>query len=149
MLVFKQLQMQTFNKGSDNNTVQALHHQLGPSDANSLDDLLGCGVECIDNSNDAGDDDDVTANVSTEIANYLKLKIQTNNTDILDWWHKNGEQLPTLKQMALKYHCIPATSASSERSFSSAGLTATKLRFRLTGKHVESLNVLHCNKLVL
>ena len=49
--------------------------------------------------------------------------------------------------MALKYHSIPATSASSERSFSSAGLTVTKLRSRLTGKYVENLNVLHCNKL--
>ena len=139
--------METFDKGG-NNTVQALHHQLGPFDANSLDDLLGCSVEYIDSSNDAGEDD-VTANVSTEIANCLKLKIQTSNTDILDWWHKNAEQLPTLKEMALKYHCIPAISASTERSFSSAGLTATKLPSRLTGKHVESLNVLHCNKLVL
>ena len=49
--------------------------------------------------------------------------------------------------MTLKYHCIPATSA--ERSFSSAGLTATKLQSRLTGKHVQNLNVLQCNKLVL
>ena len=49
---------------------------------------------------------------------------------------------------ALKYHYIPARFASSERSFSSAGLTATKLRSRLTGRYVESLNVLHCNKLV-
>ena len=105
-----------------------------------MDDLLGCGVECIDSSNDAGDndDDDATANVPTEIANYLKLKIQTNNTGILDWWHKNAEQLPTLKQMTLKYHCIPAPSATSERSFFSAGLTATKLQSHLTGKHVES-----------
>ena len=104
----------------------------------------------MDSGNDAGEDNnDTTANVSTEIANYHKLKIYPKNTDILDWWHKNAKQLPTLKHMALKYHCIPAASASSERSFLSTGLTATKLRSRLIGQHVESLNILHCDKLML
>ena len=78
------------------------------------------------------DDDDAIANVSTEIANYCKLKIHSKNTDILDWWHKNAKQLSTPKQMALKHHSILATSASSKRTFLSAGLTATKLQSRLT-----------------
>ena len=39
--------------------------------------------------------------------------------------------------------------ASSERAFSSAGLTVTKLRNRLTGEHVEAINFLHMNDDVL
>ena len=81
MLILKQQQIETHNECGGNNTVQAQHHQLRQFDASSLDDLLGCGVEFID----AGEDnDDAIANVSTEIANYLKLKIKPKNTDILN-----------------------------------------------------------------
>ena len=48
----------------------------------------------------------------------------------MKWWPTNS-QLPHLKQLALKYLCIPATSASSERYFSSAGLTASELRTQI------------------
>ena len=44
---------------------------------------------------------------------------------------------------------VPAFSAPSERAFSSAGLTVTKLRNRLTGEHVEAINFLHMNEDVL
>ena len=58
-------------------------------------------------------------------------------------------QLPHLKQLASKYLCIPATSASSERCFSSVGLTVSELRTQLSGEHLEALNVMHCNKVRL
>ena len=46
---------------------------------------------------------------------------------------------------------VSASSAPSERAFSSAGLTLTKLQNRLTGEHVdvEAINFLHMNKDVL
>jgi len=62
----------------------------------------------------------------TEIANFVKLKIQPNNADRLGWWRNNAEWLPLLKWLFSKYLCVSATSASSERSFSYAGSTATK-----------------------
>ena len=37
---------------------------------------------------------------------------------------------------------VPASSAPSERAFSCAGLTVTKLRNRLTSEHVEAINFL-------
>ena len=46
-------------------------------------------------------------------------------------------------------HYIPAPSASFKRYFSSAGLTVSELRMQLSGKHLEALNVMHCNKLLL
>jgi len=53
------------------------------------------------------------------------------------------------KNLAAKYLAIPATSASSERSFSKAGLTIGKLRTRQTGQHIDEINVLHCNSSLL
>ena len=46
---------------------------------------------------------------------------------------------------------VSASSAPSKRAFSSADLTVTKLRNRLTGEHedVEAINFLHMNENVL
>ena len=44
---------------------------------------------------------------------------------------------------------VPASSTPSERAFSSADLTVTKLRNRPTGEHVEAINFLHMNEDVL
>ena len=44
---------------------------------------------------------------------------------------------------------VPASSAPSERAFSSADLTVTKLRHRLTGEHVEAIIFLYMNEDVL
>ena len=52
--------------------------------------------------------------------------------DPLKWWSQHCRMLPLLSALARKVLCIPATSASSERVFSSAGLTVTSLRNRLT-----------------
>ena len=44
---------------------------------------------------------------------------------------------------------VPASLALSERAVSSVGLTATKLRNRLTSEHVEAMNFHHMNEDVL
>lgn len=46
---------------------------------------------------------------------------------------------PTLTRIAKRVHGIPATSAPSERLFSSAGLIVTEKRSRLSASHVEDL----------
>ena len=53
-----------------------------------------------------------------------------------------------MKQLALKYLCIPATSTFSEKCFSSAGLTVSELRTQLSGGHLEAFNVMHSNKVL-
>ena len=59
--------------------------------------------------------------------------------DPLQWWRKHSQQLPLLSEVARKVLCIPATSASSERLFSTAGLTVTDKRSSLTGSNVGRL----------
>jgi hypothetical protein len=48
--------------------------------------------------------------------------------DPLEQWAKNRHEYPNLLRLARKYLCVPATSAPSERVFSSASLTISKLR---------------------
>jgi len=90
------------------------------------------------------------ANIA-EIQSFLKLKILRDEHMVCEWWEGNKSQFPLLYNLAAKCLAIPATSASSERSFSKAGLTIGKLRTRLTGQHSHSdeINVLHCNSSLL
>ena len=50
---------------------------------------------------------------------------------------------PNLSKLARRVLCVPATSASSERMFSHAGLTVTKNRARLLPENAEMLIFLH------
>ena len=70
---------------------------------------------------------------------------QLNNDDVLGWWRVHATHFPSLSILARKYLCIPATSASSERSFSTAGRIVEKRRTSLSAEIVDSLLVLHDN----
>ena len=60
-----------------------------------------------------------------------------------DFWKKKELDFPSLSQLSRKILCIPATSAPSERVFSRAGLTITKLRASLSNDHANALIFLH------
>jgi hypothetical protein len=59
--------------------------------------------------------------------------------DPLAWWRDTAATLPHLSNLARKLLCIPATSASSERIFSSAGHTITARRARLTSENASMI----------
>lgn len=44
-----------------------------------------------------------------------------HNESPLDWWKTRAKKYPAISELARKYLTIPATSASSEREYSSAG----------------------------
>ena len=62
--------------------------------------------------------------------------------DPLQWWAANGPLLPDIQHIAKIVFCVPATSAASERVFSSSGVTATSLRARLDVDKIEMMTVL-------
>ena len=73
----------------------------------------------------AGDDDD-----------------SSDDVDPLAWWSRNASELPSIQHIAKIVFCVPATSAASERVFSSSGVSATSLRARLDVDKVEMMTVL-------
>ena len=130
--------------GSVCSATTAVAHQDERRDISPLRDLLRGGIKVSETNIDPQE----SYGIPEELKTYLDFKTVSSKSP-LTWWDQNSDRLPILKHLASKYLCIPATSASSERSFSSAGSTASKLRSRLTGSHIESLNVMHCNKVIL
>jgi hypothetical protein len=61
--------------------------------------------------------------------------------DLFNWWKENAIKFPDLALIARMMHCIPATSVSSERLFSKAGLIyANTLRNRFDFYYYKFLN---------
>ncbi len=63
----------------------------------------------------------------------------------LDWWKQNASRYPNVAKVARAVLCIPATSAPSERVFSTAGKTISQERCRMLPDHAEDLVFLHDN----
>ena len=61
----------------------------------------------------------------------------------LDWWRDNQYEFYLLALLARRILCIPSTSAPSERVFSTAGHTITKLRASLNSANAADVIFLH------
>ena len=77
------------------------------------------------------------------VADYIKAPVNTSNS--LDWWRAHENEFPQLAPLARRYLAIPATEVPSERVFSSAGMTITKLRASLDPESVDKLIFLNKN----
>ena len=61
----------------------------------------------------------------------------------LEWWKVRCHKLPILSLLARRSLCVPATSAPSERLFSTAGLTVANARAGLLPDNAADLIFLH------
>lgn len=59
--------------------------------------------------------------------------------DPIIWWKNHCCEFPTLSLMARDFLAIPATSAPSERVFSTCGLIITKKRNRMAPELLDAL----------
>jgi hypothetical protein len=91
-----------------------------------------------------------TAMIRSEIQLYQAAKgIKLRDTrsglfnNPLDWWRVHESDFPHLAKLWMKYLSIPATSAPSERVFSTAGLMIAKDRARLEASRANELVFLH------
>ena len=84
-----------------------------------------------------------------EVIQFMGEKVASRSTLPLTWWKENATKYPRLAKIARCILGIPATSATSERIFSTAGLTATKLRSCLKPSNVDALVFLNKNSKLL
>lgn len=89
-------------------------------------------------------DDDVIGSDS-ELMRYINSPI-TCQIDVGKWWFEHSSVFPKLYRMFLKISCIPATSASSERCFSTSGNIFTDKRSMIMPNNVNNLIIVR-NKL--
>ena len=85
------------------------------------------------------------SSVTDELTQYLSETPSPRNHSPLLWWKINAERFPNLAPVARVLLSIPATSTPSERVFSTAGNTVTKLRSCLKPKNVDALIFLNIN----
>ncbi|XP_019851990.1 PREDICTED: zinc finger BED domain-containing protein 1-like [Amphimedon queenslandica] len=84
-------------------------------------------------------------NIETDLSLFYTEKVISRDSDPILWWQQNHTRFPILSQVAKYVLCVPATSTSSERLFSTAGLTVSKLRSCLKPDNVDALTFLHAN----
>jgi len=103
----------------------------------------------LDDTDSEDDADDLEATVASPNAWMDEWRSYLNTNEdipegmsIVRWWGVNGSRYPTWRSLARDYLAIMASSVSSERAFSSAGITICKRRNRLDGDIVEALQCL-------
>jgi len=84
-----------------------------------------------------------TSNPDREIQQYRCLSIAPD--DVLAWWCTQQETYPRLSMLARVILALPATSAPSERIFSTAGLTVNAKRSSLAPSAVDKIVFVHEN----
>ena len=77
-----------------------------------------------------------------ELAQYKAMQGPGACDSPLVFWRQNQKYFPVLSQVARRVFCISASSAESERDFSSIGHTITDTRSRLSAGKVESIELI-------
>jgi hypothetical protein len=67
------------------------------------------------------------------------VSLSNKEFDLLNWWKVNLHRFPVVSRMAKKFLTIPATSVSSESTFSIGGRTLDDYRSSLSPSMVEAL----------
>lgn len=82
-----------------------------------------------------------TKSSKSELRNYLEDKLEEPDAkfNLLDWWKVNSLRYPLLAKMARRFLTIPASSVSSESTFSTGGRVLDDYRSSLKPDMVEAL----------
>ena len=74
-----------------------------------------------------------------EVAFYYEEGVVPEDSDNLEYWKINRKKFPLLSRLARKFLCIPVSSATSERVFSTAGNVVSERRTNLSIDNIEIL----------
>ncbi|XP_034083909.1 zinc finger BED domain-containing protein 1-like [Gymnodraco acuticeps] len=80
-----------------------------------------------------------------QMTRYKEADLLEVKEDPLVWWKEHQYEYPLLSHLAKRYLCIPGTSVSSERVFSTAGDIITAQRSALLPDHVDQIIFLNKN----
>ena len=91
--------------------------------------------------------EEVKCKIECEVNDFHSERMNSPlQTSSLKYWPQTSLRYPIVAQAAQKYLCIPASSATSERSFSNAGHIVRARRARLLEEHVKKLSFLSWNQ---
>lgn len=85
------------------------------------------------------------ANLTAAFEHYKDMPYEPRTSNPLLFWKKNELLFPELKNLSLKYLCVPATSVPSERIFSKTGMITKDRRNRIKDKNLDSIIFLNKN----
>jgi hypothetical protein len=80
-----------------------------------------------------------------QVAPYRQLSLISEKLDPSSWWREQESTYPAHAALARRYLAMPATSAPSERVFSTGGRVLEKRRAALSPKCVEAIVLVHDN----
>ena len=83
--------------------------------------------------------------LSLEYEFYIRLSADMN-ADVLKWWSRHAQELPSLAKLARYYFTACSTSVPSERLFSLSGNIVSKKRNALKPSMVNELVFLSFNR---
>ena len=75
----------------------------------------------------------------TDETSITMRMLTTGKMTVVEYWKAHGEQWPNLQKLALQVFSFVASSAASERNFSTFGFVHTKLRNCLSQESVDKL----------
>lgn len=130
-----ELAIDIMNEGAIGNATEELSNR-------SVSESEKCASSSIFNK--LHDTDEPANNLSNEIERYVNSNHGTVN-NLLEWWSMHKNVYPQLYKFFMQFAAIPATSASAERIFSSAGNIISHQRTRLNPQNVGQLLFLHKN----
>lgn len=91
-------------------------------------------------------DDAADVGLTNELKRYLAAHFTLDDCDedrLLEFWERQAPTFPRLRASARRILCVPASSAASERTFSSAGRVIEASRNRLNPGTLDSILFLH------
>jgi hypothetical protein len=108
-------------------SVLATHQEIVPmvEDGQGIEALFSLGLQC-----------DVSGN---EMKRFFEHTGVTCHVGLLQWWASNEGSFPTLARLARRHLAMQATSVSSERLFSTAGMILSPTRSRLSPESAREL----------
>lgn len=80
-----------------------------------------------------------------EVTRYIERSVPEDVQQVLHWWSIHRHSFPRLSKVARRIMNIPASSATSERCFSRAGLVITDRRSRIDPDHVNDILFINYN----